>query len=57
MHPLSYIPLSLSEVHRRRAMRLDGRLVEEGSAERSEVGGVLGGTGPAEPDMTAGVMG
>jgi hypothetical protein len=47
--PLSFSPLSLSEVARRRATRLSGWPVEEGPAERSEVGGALGGTGPAQP--------
>jgi hypothetical protein len=49
--PLHFLPLSIAEVVRRRAARAGGWPVEEGPAERSEVGGALGGTGPAGPVM------
>ena len=50
---LSFLPLSLSEVARRRATRQSGWPVGEGPRERSEWGGVPGGTGPALPGTGA----
>jgi len=41
------VPLSLAEAARRRAAKQGGWPVEGGPTERSEVGGALGGTGPA----------